>query len=214
MSHNAYIFDFDGTLVDSMAYVAMGVKQFLASRGVDYPENIMEIVTPLGYPGSAAYYNEHFGLSTTGDEYLAYVQNVIDPFYRNEIPLKSGVYEYLNVAKERGISLAILTASPLRFVKPCFERIGVLDLFDRVWSCDDFGLIKSDPEIYRKAAEQFGLAPTKIAFFDDSIHSIAAAKAAGLTTVGIYDEVAKAFVEQMKKTADIYLEDFKEAKII
>ena len=214
MSHSAYIFDFDGTLVDSMAYVAMGVKQFLASRGVDYPENIMEIVTPLGYPGSAAYYNEHFGLSTTGDEYLEYVQNVIDPFYRNEIPLKSGVYEYLKSAKANGISLAVLTASPLRFVKPCFERLGILSWFDNVWSCDDFGLIKSDPTIYLKAAERMGLSPKEIAFFDDSIHSVAAAKAADLYTVGIYDEVAKAFVGQMKETADIYLEDFKEAKII
>lgn len=211
MSSKAYIFDFDGTLVDSMSYVAMGVKKFLTSRGVDYPENIMEIVTPLGYPGSAAYYNEHFGLSTTGDEYLEYVQNVIDPFYRNEIPLKPGVYEYLQNAKANGISLAILTASPLRFVKPCFERIGVLDLFDNVWSCDDFGLIKSDPTIYLKAAERMGLAPAEIAFFDDSIHSVAAAKAAGLYTVGIYDEVAKAFVGQMKETADVYLEDFRSA---
>ena len=214
MSSKAYIFDFDGTLVDSMSYVAMGVKKFLTSRGVDYPENIMEIVTPLGYPGSAAYYNEHFGLSTTGDEYLEYVQNVIDPFYRNEIPLKPGVYEYLQNAKANGISLAILTASPLRFVKPCFERIGVLDLFDNVWSCDDFGLIKSDPTIYLKAAERMGLAPAEIAFFDDSIHSVAAAKAAGLYTVGIYDEVAKAFVGQMKETADVYVEDFRQAKPI
>lgn len=209
MPHSAYIFDFDGTLVDSMSYVAMGVKQFLVSRGVDYPENIMEIVTPLGYPGSAAYYNEHFGLSTTGEEYLEYVQNVIDPFYRNEIPLKSGVYEYLKALKARGATLAVLTASPLRFVKPCFERLGVLDLFDHVWSCDDFGLTKSNPEIYRKAAERMELAPSDIAFFDDSFHSIAAAKAAGLYTVGIYDEVARAFVEQMKETADIYMEDFR-----
>ena len=211
MSHSAYIFDFDGTLVDSMAYVAMGVKQFLTSRGVDYPENIMEIVTPLGYPGSADYYNKHFGLSTTGEEYLEYVQAVIDPFYRDEIPLKPGVYEYLHDLKARGAMLTILTASPLRFVKPCFRRLGILDLFDHVWSCDDFGMTKSNPEIYRKVAECLELPTSKIAFFDDSIHSIAAAKAADIYTVGIYDEVAKAFVDQMKDTADLYLESFHQA---
>ena len=209
MPHSAYIFDFDGTLVDSMPYVAMGVKSFLKSRGVDYPENIMEIVTPLGYPGSADYYNKHFGLSTNGEEYLEYVQNLIYKYYQNEVPLKPGVYEYLTALKARGASLAILTASPLRFVRPCFERLGVLNLFDHVWSCDDFGIPKSNPEIYRRAAERFALAPDQLAFFDDSIHSLAAAKAAGLFTVGIYDETAKAFVEQMKETADVYLEDFR-----
>ena len=212
MPHSAYIFDFDGTLVDSMLYVAMGVKSFLKSRGVDYPENIMEIVTPLGYPGSAAYYNEHFGLSTNGEEYLRYVQDLIDTYYRHEIPLKSGVYEYLRTLKARGASLSILTASPLRFVESCFKRLGVFDLFNHVWSCDDFGVAKSNPEIYLAAAKRLNVAPHDIAFFDDSIHSIAAAKKAGLYTVGIYDEVAKAFVTEMKHTADLYLESFLDAQ--
>ena len=208
MSHSAYIFDFDGTLVDSMPYVAMGVKRFLTNHGVNYPENIMEIVTPLGYPGSAAYYNEHFGLSTTGEEYLADVQSFIYKFYQDEIPLKAGAYEYLTKLKARGALLAILTASPVHFVEPCFRRLGVFDLFDHIWSCDDFGTVKSNPEIYLKAAKRLSVAPKDIAFFDDSIHSLTAAKAAGLYTVGIYDEVAKAFVADVKATADIYHENF------
>ncbi|MBE6662797.1 MAG: HAD family phosphatase [Ruminococcaceae bacterium] len=214
MQHLAYIFDFDGTLVDSMPYVAMGVKRFLDNRGVKYPKNIMEIVTPLGYPASAAYYNEHFGLSVTGEEYFDEVQNLIFPYYQNEIPLKKGAYEYLKTLKARGASLSVLTASPLRLVKPCFERLGILDWFDQLWCCDDFGRIKSDPEIYLEAAKRLSVEPTDIAFFDDSFHSLAAAKKAGLYTVGIYDEVAKAFVNDVKASSNVYHENFLSAKDI
>ncbi len=213
MSHLAYIFDFDGTLVDSMPFVAMGVKSFLKSRGVNYPENIMEIVTPLGYPGSAAYYNEHFGLSTTGEEYLQYVQNLIYKYYQNDVPLKPGVYEYLISLKARGASLAVLTASPLRFVEPCFKRLGIFELFENIWSCDDFGITKSNPQIYQRAADRLALTPNQIAFFDDSFHSITAAKQAGLYTVGIYDETAKPFTAEMKAIADVYLDNFLDANI-
>jgi HAD superfamily hydrolase (TIGR01509 family) len=208
MQHSAYIFDFDGTLVDSMPYVAIGVKKFLADRGVNYPENIMEIVTPLGYPASAAYYNEHFGLSVTGEEYLDELQEYLYPRYQNEIPLKAGAYEYLRALKARGATLTVLTASPIRFVKPCFERLGILDCFSHLWCCSDFGITKSNPEIYLEAAKRLLVEPKDIAFFDDSFHSLTAAKAAGLYTVGIYDEVAKAFIKDVKRVSDVYHESF------
>jgi len=214
MQHAAYIFDFDGTLVDSMPYVAIGVKKFLADRGVSYPENIMEIVTPLGYPASAAYYNEHFGLSVTGDEYLDELQEYLYPRYQTEIPLKAGVYDYLKALKARGAKLTILTASPIRFVEPCFERLGILDCFSHLWCCSDFGITKSEPEIYLEAAKRLSVTPKDIAFFDDSFHSLAAAKKAGLYTVGIYDEVAKAFTDDVKATADVYHETFLTVKDI
>ena len=51
MKHRAYIFDFDGTLVDSMPYVAKHILNFLRSRGIRPPENMIEILTPLGYAG-------------------------------------------------------------------------------------------------------------------------------------------------------------------
>ena len=208
MQHSAYIFDFDGTLVDSMPYVAIGVKKFLADRGVKYPENIMEIVTPLGYPASAAYYNEHFGLSVTGEEYLDELQEYLYPRYRDEIPLKTGALEYLKALRERGAILTVLTASPIRFVEPCFERLGIRDWFAHLWCCSDFGITKSQPAIYLEAAKRLSCAPKDIAFFDDSFHSLTAAKEAGLYTVGIYDEVAKAFTEDVKKVSDVYHESF------
>ena len=47
----------------------------------------------------------------------------------------------------------------------CLKRLSLYDLFDNVWSCEDFGTTKSDPEIYRMAAERIGTVAR--GFFDD-----------------------------------------------
>ena len=51
--HTAYIFDFDGTLVDSMPSWAEKVLNILRECGVDYPADVIHTVTPLGERGTA-----------------------------------------------------------------------------------------------------------------------------------------------------------------
>ena len=50
-----YLFDFDGTLVDSMPYYAKAMLQILDENGISYPEDIVKTITPLGYGGTADY---------------------------------------------------------------------------------------------------------------------------------------------------------------
>ena len=51
-----YLFDFDGTLVDSMPTFGAMILQIVNEYGVDYPGDILKITTPLGYKGTAQYY--------------------------------------------------------------------------------------------------------------------------------------------------------------
>ena len=55
----AYIFDLDGTLVDSMARGWSVIFRFLDERGVKYPSDLVKRVITLGIPGIAKYYKEH-----------------------------------------------------------------------------------------------------------------------------------------------------------
>ncbi len=56
--------------------------------------------------------------------------------------------------KAQGYSLNVLTASPHRMLDACLKRNGIYNLFDNVWSCDDFSTTKSDVQIYHMAAER------------------------------------------------------------
>ena len=67
MKKQAYLFDFDGTLVDSMpTYVAIMLNN-LDEYGVKYGDDIVKIITPLGYGGAAEYYRKK---EQTAERYL------------------------------------------------------------------------------------------------------------------------------------------------
>ncbi len=208
MTYQYYLFDFDGTLVDSMPSWINKMMGILKASGVSYPDNVIEIITPLGDVGSAEYFIKELGVPLTVPEMIVEMDKVALPAYRDEIPLKAGVYDALFRLHAEGKRLFVLTASPHRMLDPCLKRTGVYDLFDGVWSSEDFGLTKGDVAIYAKAAKAMGTTVDKVLFFDDNIKAVTTAKAAGMHTVGVYDPSASGFTAQMKQVCDFYLEDF------
>ena len=66
----SYLFDFDGTLVDSMPTFASVMVRILEENGIEYPPDIIKIITPLGYVGTAKYYRENLGLPISENEAL------------------------------------------------------------------------------------------------------------------------------------------------
>lgn len=200
-----YLFDFDGTLVDSMpAYIALMLR-ILDDNGVKYGDDIVKIITPLGYGGTADYFRE-LGISMPKDELVGLMNKYAQDEYSYKIPAKDTVIDTLAVLKERGCSLNVLTASPHNMLDPCLIRLGMWDLFDNVWSCEDFNTTKSDPEIYRLAAEKIGRAVGEIIFIDDNANAVKTAKSAGMISYGIYDASSADYAQEMKAISDRYLE--------
>ena len=91
-----------------------------------------------------------------------------------------------------------------------FDWYSNFDLFDNVWSCDDFGTTKTNPEIYRLVSEKLGVEIGKIFFVDDNYNADKAAKEAGMTVCGIYDNSSKDCIDEIKSVTDYYIYDFSE----
>ncbi len=210
MDFKTLIFDFDGTLVDSMPYWVDEMLGYLNKKHVKYPDNIIEIITPLGDRGSAEYFINELGVDDTVENICTAVEAYADNAYRNLIPLKSGVKEFLTKQKNKGCSLNILTMCDRITLELCLNRTGVLDLFDNIWSCGDFGLTKADSEIFGTVAELLHVAPETVAFFDDSSVAIDSANKAGFYTVGVFDECSASFAERIKSSANEYINSFEE----
>ena len=213
MKHKIFIFDFDGTLVDSMPTWSQKMLNILQSTNTPYPDNVIKIITPLGDKGTARYFKEDLGVPMSEDEMFALMDEYALPKYRDEIPLKESVEATLKTLKEKGCSLNVLTASPHKMVDCCLERLGIYSLFDNVWTCEDFGLTKSNPEIYVRAAQKLGANVRDIAFFDDNIGALETAKKADMFTVGVYDKSGEDFTEKLKAVADVYIKTFGELDI-
>jgi HAD superfamily hydrolase (TIGR01509 family) len=202
-----YIFDLDGTLIDSMPVGIGIVLGFLKKKGIAYPDDIVKTLTPLGYKGSAKYIADHLPGGGQLEQIYEYFQAETFRAYSETIPLKAHVKETLEGLKAQGYRLNVLTASPQLLTDICMKRLGIYDLFDNVWSIDVFGLTKADEQIYIEAAKRIGVAPEECIMADDNLHVLKTAKRVGMATVGVYDESSKDVMEEMRTVADKYIID-------
>ncbi len=130
--------------------------------------------------------------------------------YYHTIPAKENVISVLKELKNRGNSLNVLTASPHITLDACLKRLGIYDLFDNVWSCDDFNTTKANPDIYVSAANRLNKNVSEVWFFDDNLEANTTAKTAGMKVCGVYDASIKEYAEEIKAVADAYIYNFSE----
>ena len=204
-----YLFDFDGTLVDSMPTYASVMLRVLDENGAEYPPDVIKMITPLGSLGTAKYF-QSCGVKLTVEQILTDMAKYLLYEYENNIVAKEGVADALREMKEKGYSLNVLTASPHLTLDPCLKRNGIWELFDNVWSCDDFGTTKSNPEIYKMAAERLGRSVGEVIFVDDNVNAVKTAKEAGMISFGIFDPSSEEYVDEMKRSTDRYVYNFAE----
>ena len=204
-----YLFDFDGTLVNSMPTFISVMLRILDEHKIKYGDDIVKVITPLGYHGTAEHFRK-LGIAMPTEELVKTMNDYAYCEYENNIQAKPGVVETLKALSERGDSLNILTASPHKMLDVCLKRLGIWDLFDNVWSSDDFQTTKSNPEIYKMAAGKIGVPVEKIIFVDDNANAVKTAKLAGALAYGIYDDSSADYIEEMQSVSDRYIKSLAE----
>ena len=210
MNNKIYVFDLDGTLVDSMPYFTKGILSIADEAGIEYGPDLIKILTPLGYVGGAKYYIEHYGLDDTVDNIVKKIGDRLVYEYSNNVILKPGVGEYLRRIKAEGGRLFVLTASPHLVTDICLQRNGVYDLFEKVWSVEDFKLTKSDTRLFYRVSEAIGCQNNEIHYFDDSLVALANAKKSDYITYAVYDAQNDEEVATMKAEYNVYVRTFED----
>ena len=207
MKYTSYLFDFDGTLVNSMpAFVSVMLK-VLDENNIAYGKDIINIITPLGYMGTAEYFKK-LGMKLSTEKILERIYEYAYNEYAHNIPAKANVVQTLRKLKENGADLNVLTASSNPLVDVCLKRLEIYDLFTNVWSCENFGTTKGNPDIYVSAAQKMGKPIGEILFLDDNYNAGMAAKRSGIKVCGVYDPSSKDYADKIKENSDYYIRDF------
>ncbi|MGB9147299.1 MAG: HAD-IA family hydrolase [Acidobacteriaceae bacterium] len=180
---HAYLFDCDGTIVDSMPLHYIAWKTALAEWGCEYPEDlfyqwggkpIREIVGEL---------NRMQGLSMPVEE----VAHRKEGLYYELLPKLTAVPEVLEQIKAQHgrIPFAVVSGSTRESVVKSLEATHLLDKFDVLVCAGEYRNAKPAPDPFLLAAEKLGIAPEKCLVFEDTDLGIEAATAAGMKSVRI-----------------------------
>lgn len=120
------------------------------------------------------------------------VKNIWNDLYAGvietgKIPLKDGVYEFLESIYVTNKRMAVVTSTGMKTAVKKLTSAKIIDFFEFVMSGDMAENSKPHPEIYLKAAEQLHLSPSECVVFEDSNNGVKAAHGAGMEVIQIPD---------------------------
>ena len=189
----ALLFDFDGTLVDTESIDLRVWQEVFEAHGVSVP--VDRFALRIG--------------TLTGPDELDELDALLDaPCERDEVtatrrrrerellelePLRPGVRDYLDRARELGLGVAIVSSSSRAWIDGNLQRLGLLDGWAAVVSADgDTTRCKPSPALYLEALELLGVEAAEAIAIEDSPNGITAARAAGIFCAAFPNDVTTA----------------------
>jgi len=209
----AYIFDLDGTLLDSMGVWEQLDIDFLKKRGITVPPDYMNAVSPMTPYEAAAYTVKRFALPDSIDGLMREWNDMAAYAYGNTVQMKPYAKEYLMTLRERGAKLAVATSLSAELCGPALRNNGIDNFFDVICRTDEAGCGKSCPDVFLLTAQKLGVSPGDCLVFEDILAAVKSAKSAGMSVCAVYDKTSANDWEEIKKTADYAIDDFRGAPL-
>lgn len=204
------LFDFDGTLVDSNQVWEEVDNTFLARRGLTPTREYSETVGHSIFPLAARFTIDYYHLDTTPqavmDEWTALGREA----YLSQVPAKPGALTFLEGCRRRGEEMVLLTACVPEFCRAALRRLDMAGYFSRVIFVQELGMVKKDPATFVHVLGELGWPPEETTLYEDSPGACAAARAAGLTVVGVYDPFYARYEGELKGLCHRYIRSFTE----
>ena len=187
-SFKACIFDLDGVIVDTAKYHYQAWNSIAKKLGFEFTweENeqlkgvsrvdSLELILKLGKISISDQEKQKY-LVVKNDLYLELIKNM------NPDEILPGVESFLNDLKEKGIQIALGSAS--KNAVPILERVNLIHLFQAIVDGNGVTKGKPDPEVFLNGAKLLEVSPSDCIVFEDSQSGIAAANNGGFTSVGV-----------------------------
>ena len=202
------IFDFDGTLVDSMFIWDTFGEDYLRTLGKEPKENLTKTFKTFTLEQAAEYYREHYGVALSVNKIVDDINEMVAEIYRTKVTLKDGVREFLEELRVQGAKMCVATVTDRPIVEDVLKKLGIRDFFTEIFTCAEVGHNKETPHIYRAALEVLGTSKEETVVFEDALHALMTAKNDGFPVAAVYDKHETRQIE-MRAEADYYISDYK-----
>lgn len=179
----AYLFDCDGTIVDSMPLHYVAWNKALGEFGVEFDEALFYSWGGMPVAEIIAALNAKHGSAMPIEE----THRRKEALYFEKLSELQGVPEVLaHIHLSHGhLPFAVVSGGTRDSVVASLTALGILDRFETLVCAGDYRKAKPDPEPFLLAAERLGVAPGDCLVFEDTAIGIEAATAAGMKSVKV-----------------------------
>jgi beta-phosphoglucomutase family hydrolase len=182
-SFKAYLFDCDGTIVNSMPLHYVAWKKALGEWGATFPEDVFYSWGGMPTVQIVETLSEQQGLKMPAEQ-VAHRKELLYYEMLHELQAVPEVLEQI-VNNHGRIPFAVVSGGTRDSVTRSLNALGILDRFDTLVCAEDYTKSKPDPEPFLVAAERLGVAPKDCLVFEDTEMGIQSATAAGMQSVKI-----------------------------
>jgi HAD superfamily hydrolase (TIGR01509 family) len=183
---DAVVFDNDGLLLDTESVWTRAEEDLFERRGLEFtPADKLELVgTSAEIAGGIL--ERRLGEPGRAEELLEELNALVVAELEHGVEAMVGARQLLERLREQGVPIGLVSNSPLRFVKRSIEIVGFEGHFDVVLSAHEVAAPKPAPDPYLEACRRLGVEPgPAVVALEDSPTGVAAARAAGLTVIGV-----------------------------
>ena len=215
MSIKAFIFDMDGTLVDSEKYWTLAPRKMLEHYGYNLTDEEWN-----NAPWRAASYRVTCKNIVEGDlfdipldvqeaaEWIrTYMYTVIYPSDQY-VHFKPGAIDTLEAAKATGLPMCLLSATEPVSLEFTINRLDIKKYFD-FYQSTAIGqpINKNDPHLFEMTAERMGVKAEECLVLEDALYAMKSSTQVGCKVWAIYDEKHWRDVEEIKNISEKYFDN-------
>lgn len=205
-----YLFDLDGTLIDSNGVWVEVDRVFLSRRGFTATPEYCHTVGHSIFPVAAQYTKDYYHLEESPQEIMDEWTALAGDAYSHHVPLKEGAREFLEYSRDRGEPMVLTTACVPQMCKAALERHGLTPFFSSILFAQELGVEKRDPRYFQAVLTHLGVRAEDCTLFEDSPGACRTAKEAGIRVVGVYDPFYADYQEELRAVSHRYIRSFTE----
>ena len=146
-----YLFDFDGTLVDSNGVWVEIDNGFLARRGLTPTREYSDTVGHSIFPIAAQFTKDYYCLDMTPEAIMAEWLDMARDAYARQVPMKPGAEAFLARCAAAGEPMALLTACVPELCRAALARHRLEGYFRQIIFVQELGLEKRNPEAFTRS---------------------------------------------------------------
>jgi HAD superfamily hydrolase (TIGR01509 family) len=182
----AVVFDNDGLLLDTESVWTRAEQDLFARRRLEFTATDKRELVGTSAAIAGGILERRLGEPGRAAELIDELNVLVVAELEHGVEAMIGARELLSRLRERGTPIGLVSNSPLVFVRRSLEIAGFDDQFDVILSAHEVAAPKPAPDAYLEACRRLGVEPgPAVVALEDSPTGVAAARAAGLTVIGV-----------------------------